>query len=226
MVLRAKETSSVESERALSELCRIYWHPLYAFLRRQGQTPEDAEDLTQGFFATLLEKKSLRAVDRDKGKFRSFLLAALRHFVSDEWDKARAAKRGGGKPLVSIDEHSAEALYLSQPDSRLTPERMFDRRWALALLGQAFAKLREEFASAKKVDEFDHLKVFLSTPTTDGAYDDAAAALGISADAVAVKVHRLRQRYRELIRDEVAQTVASSAEIEEEMQYLFAAVGA
>lgn len=225
VVLAVKHGDASEALTALERLCRTYWHPLYSFLRRQGRSPHDAQDLTQAFFAHLLQRSFLENVAPRKGRFRSFLLAALKHFLSDEWDKARAEKRGGGQTFISLDDHDAEELYLLEPDMEAPAEKIFERRWALTLLAQALARLREEFASAGKVSEFDHLKVFLSMPTSDGAYDAVAVKLGLAAEAVAVKVHRLRQRYGELIRAEIAQTVASPADIEEELRHLFDAVG-
>jgi DNA-directed RNA polymerase specialized sigma24 family protein len=225
VVLSARDDTSSLAHTALAKLCRAYWYPLYAYVRRQGHSPHDAQDLTQGFFAHLLQRNFLENVGPLKGKFRSFLLAALNHFLSDEWDKARAEKRGGGQTFISFDDHNAEELYLLEPDSSMTAEKIFERRWALALLAQALARLREEFAAAGKIREFEHLKVFLSTPADDGAYDAVALQLEMTVGSVAVKVHRLRQRYGELIRAEIAHTVASPAEIQEEMAHLFDAVG-
>jgi RNA polymerase sigma factor (sigma-70 family) len=224
-VLAAKQGDASRATIALEKLCRTYWYPLYAFLRREGRSPHDAQDLTQAFFAHLFERNFLENVGPQKGKFRSFLLAALKHFLSDAWDKARAEKRGGGQTFISLDDHNAEELYLLEPDPGAPAEQIFEQRWALTLLAQALARLREEFAAAGKMREFDHLKVFLSTLTSDGAYDTVAAELELAVDTVAVKVHRLRQRYGELIRMEIAQTVASPADIEEELRHLFDAVG-
>lgn len=224
VVLAANQDDASGAAHALEKLCRTYWYPLYAFLRREGRTPHDAQDLTQEFFARLLRGNFLEKVGPDKGRFRSFLLAALKNFLCDQWDRARAEKRGGGQTVVSLDDHNAEELYLLEPDPGAPPEQIFEQRWALTLLSQALARLREEFAAAGKVNEFELAKVFLSTPTSDGAYDDLAARLGITVDAVAVKVHRLRQRYAELIRAEIVQTVASPSDVEEELQHLFNAV--
>lgn len=225
VVLAARDGASPQAVQALEKLCRTYWFPLYAYVRRQGHRAHDAQDLVQGFFARLLQGNFLENVGPQKGKFRSFLLAALKHFVSDEWDKARAEKRGGGQTFISLDDHNAEELYLLEPDSGAPAERIFDQRWALTLLAQALARLREEFAAAGKTREFDHLKIFLSTLTGDGGYDAVAAELEMPVVTVGVKVHRLRQRYGELIRAEIAHTVASPADIEEEMCHLFDAVG-
>ena len=225
VVLAAKQGDASQATAALEKLCRTYWYPLYAFLRRAGRSPHDAQDLTQEFFAHLFERNFLENVGAQKGKFRSFLLAALKNFLRDEWDKSRAEKRGGGQKFISLDDHNAEELYLLEPDPSAPAETIFEQRWALTLLDQALARLREEFAAAGKTIEFDHLKVFLSTLSSDGAYDAVAASLQMPIDTVAVKVHRLRQRYSELIRVEIAQTVASPADVEEELQHLFDAVG-
>lgn len=224
-VLAVKQGESSEARVALEKLCRTYWYPLYAFLRREGRSPHDAQDLTQEFFARLLQGRFLENVGPQKGKFRSFLLASLRNFLCDEWDRARAEKRGGGRTFISLDDYSAEELYLLEPDASAPAEQVFERRWALALLAQALARLRQEFDAAGKDHEFEHLKTFLSTPTSDGAYDTVAAKLELAVDTVAVKVYRLRQRYGELIRAEIAQTVANPADIEEELRHLFDAVG-
>lgn len=224
-VLAAQRGEGSVAAAALEELCRTYWYPLYAFLRRQGRSPHDAQDLTQEFFARLLRRDFLEKVGPHKGKFRSFLMASLKHFLCDEWDKVRAEKRGGGQTFISLDEHNAEELYQLESDPGASAEQIFEQRWALTLLARALTALREEFAAAGKAGEFERLKVFLSMPTKDGAYDRVAADLGLAVDAVGVKVHRLRQRYGELIRAEIAQTVADPADIDEELRHLFDAIG-
>ena len=221
VVLAAGQVTSPEAEAALENLCRAYWYPLYAYVRRQGHSPHDAQDLTQGFFARLLEKNWVGVADREKGKFRSFLLSVLNHYLGDELDRANAAKRGGGKVLLSLDEQTAESLLSQEPPSYLSPEQEFERRWAAALLQQAMARLRQEFETAGKGQTFDQLKLFLEGEASSGDYAAMAAGLGMSANAIAVSVHRLRQRYRELVRLEVANTVASPNEVEDEMRYLF-----
>jgi RNA polymerase sigma-70 factor (ECF subfamily) len=223
--LTAKQGDPSAAAAALEKLCRTYWYPLYAFLRRGGRNPHDAQDLTQAFFARLLQREFLGKISPQKGKFRSFLLAALKNFVCDEWDKVQAVKRGGGQAIISLDDLKAEDLYRREPDASAPAEQIFEQRWALTLLEQALGRLRHEFAAAGKLDEFDQLKVFLSTPTTGGAYDPVALQLGVAVETVGVKVYRLRQRYGELIRAEIAQTVAHPSEIEEELQHLFNAVG-
>ncbi len=220
----AGQTSSSQAADALEKLCRTYWYPLYAYVRRQGQSPHDAQDLTQEFFARLLARNYLGTVGREKGKFRSFLLAALNHFMADERDRARAAKRGGGKALISLDEEDAETRYRADIASPLPPDKIFEKRWATTLLEQAFAKLREESVAAGKGERFDRLKVFLQEGSDPGDYAAIGVELGMAANTVAAAVHRLRDRYRELVRAEIAHTVASPEEIQEEMRHLFSAL--
>ena len=221
VVLAAGRKSTPQADVALEELCRTYWYPLYAYVRHHGHSREDAEDLTQSFFARFLEKNYLEGLRSEKGKFRAFLLAALNHLLCDERDRARAEKRGGGQPIVSIDETEAEQRYLQVPSRDLAPERVFDRRWALTVLEEALARLRREQLTSGRAQLFEPLSAFLSSEGSHADYDTLAPKLGMSASAVAVAVHRLRQRYRECIRLELAQTVASPEDLDEEMTYLF-----
>jgi RNA polymerase sigma factor (sigma-70 family) len=207
---------------ALGILCRTYWYPLYAFVRRQGHQPHDAQDLTQEFFSRLLEKGWLDGVAREKGKFRSFLLASMKHFLSNERDRARAQKRGGGRPPISLDTHSAESRYAMEPVDVATPEKIFERRWAMTLLEQVLARLRDEMTSRGNAALFDELKASLSGQQS--SYGQIAGKLAMSEGAVKVAAHRLRQRYRELIREEVAQTVGSEGDVEEELRDLMSAL--
>jgi RNA polymerase sigma-70 factor (ECF subfamily) len=216
---------SRQAAEALEKLCRTYWLPLYGYVRRQGYGPHDAQDLTQGFFVRLLRMNSFAGVSREKGKFRTFLLAALNHFLSDERDHARADKRGGRQTIISLDETEAEQRYLQLPSADLLPEKVFDRRWALTVLEQALQRLRQEYQSSGRQAVFEGLSGFLSTEAGVGDYEALAPKVGMSPGSVAVAVHRLRQRYRECIRLELAQTVSSPADLEDEMNYLFAAVG-
>jgi RNA polymerase sigma-70 factor (ECF subfamily) len=224
VVLLAGSNSSPEATEALEKLCRTYWYPLYAYVRRQGHPPHDAQDLTQEFFARLLAKNYLGTVGCEKGKFRSFLLAALNHFMADERDRARATKRGGGKLLISLDEEGAETRYQADMASPLSPDKIFDKRWATTLLEQAFAKLRQEFVAAEKGEKFDRLKIFLEDGTEPGDYAAVGVELEMAANTLAAAVHRLRQRYRELVRAEISNTVASPDDIKEEMRHLFTAL--
>jgi len=220
VVLSAQAPDSPDTVAALERLCRTYWPALYAYVRREGHPPADAEDLTQSFFARFLEKRFLQDVNRDKGRFRSFLLKTLNHFLADEWRHARAEKQGGSRPVISINAEEWETRYGHELSSDETPERLFERRWAMALFDQALRRLGEECVRADKGRQFDLLKEFLSSPSNDGAYADAAMKLGLSERAVAVQVHRLRRRYGALVREEVAHTVAGPEEVEEELHHL------
>ena len=219
MVLSAGRGRSPESSRALATLCENYWFPLYAFVRRAGHTAEDAQDLTQEFFARLLAQDVLMKADRRKGKFRSFLLAALKHFLADEWDRARAQKRGGGQPVISFDALDAETRYRLEPASDLTPERMFEKQWALSLLDHVLSRLDAEMAAVGKSTLFETLKDTL-TGSRSSTYAAIGVELGMSEGAVKVAAHRLRRRYRALLREEIAQTVTGADEIAEEIHYL------
>lgn len=203
----------------MAELCGLYWYPLYAFIRRRGHSAHEAEDLTQEFFLRFLAAQSLAAVSPEKGKFRSFLLASVQHFLANESDRNRALKRGGGQTPIALDALQADARYRLEPADQLTPERLFERRWALTVLEQVLARLDREMAAAGKADLFAALKGFLVGGSQE-TYAEAAQRLGQSVGAVKVAVHRLRRRYRQLLRDEIANTVDDPALIEEEIQYL------
>jgi RNA polymerase sigma-70 factor (ECF subfamily) len=220
LVLTAAGSDTTQARDALEQLCRAYWFPLYAWVLRQGCAPPDAQDLTQEFFARLLEGKWLAQADPQRGRFRSFLLTALKHFLANEWNKARALKRGGGCTLAPFDADRAEERYAQQADSTL-PENLFDRQWALTLLETVVARLEEEYRREGKVEWFTILKDSLTRDRQSVAYAELARQLNTSEGAVRVAVHRLRQRYRKLLRAEVAHTVASPAEVEAEMHYLF-----
>ena len=216
VVLAARRETSPQARVALEELCRQYWYPLYAYVRRSGYESHEAEDLTQEFFVRLLAKNYLAEVDPEKGKFRSFLLASLKHFLANEWDKARAQKRGGGRTFVSLD---AETRYRQEPVDELTADKLLDRQWALALLEQVLGRLEAE----TDPKQFAALKPFLTAEKEAIPYANVAGQLETSEGAVKVVVHRLRQRYRKLLREEIAHTVASPAEVDEEIRHLFAA---
>jgi RNA polymerase sigma-70 factor (ECF subfamily) len=224
VVLTAGQAASPDAQAALEKLCRDYWRPLYAYVRRRGHNFHDAQDLTQEFFARLLQENSLAAVDRGRGRFRSFLLGAFNHFLANEYDRANAAKRGGGRVVLAWDDQAAEAASSPETDTHLSPERAYDKRWAITVLEQAFARLRDEFVAAGRSPLFDELKAFLADGTDSGDYPAVGTKLGMKANAVAVAVHRLRQRYREIVRAEVAHTVGSPGEIDEEIRHLFAAL--
>ena len=210
---------------ALEQLCRTYWYPLYCYVRRRGYSHEDAQDLTQGFLLRWLEHKSFARADARKGRLRSFLLAGLNHFLSDQWDRASAQKRGGGQPMLSLmDTQGADERYRLEPVDERSPEKLFERRWALTLLDQVLARAEQEFREAGKLELFQRLRVFLIAGTGEESYAQVAAELGMSREAVKKAVQRMRHRYYELFREEVAHTVADPAEVEEELRYLCAAV--
>ena len=219
VVLAAANQKTPEAAEAMDWLCRTYWYPLYAYVRREGHTPTDAQDLTQEFFARLLARNSLAHVGPGKGKFRSFLLAALRHFLSDDRDRARAVKRGGGAKTISLDAQQAEERYRLEPVDRLDAEKIYERRWAMTLLEQALTRLREESATAGKSEVFERLRSFVAGDS-DVTCGEAATELGLSESAAKSALHRLRQRYRELMREEIAHTVADPGEIDEEIRHL------
>jgi RNA polymerase sigma factor (sigma-70 family) len=225
VVLLAAEQSSPPAIEALEKLCRTYWYPLYAFVRRRGYGVADAQDLTQEFFSRLLEKRFLDSLDRTKGKFRSFLLAALEHFLAKEWRRANAQKRGGGKVIFSLDDDTAETRYASEPADALTPEKIYERRWAMTLLEQTLARLREECISSDKTRLYELLKGSFSGERNELSYAAIAAQLGTNEGAIKVAAHRLRRRYGELLREEIAQTVDNPEKIDEEVRCLFAALG-
>jgi len=222
VVLTATGTPSPESDAALETICRDYWHPLYAYARRCGQSEHDAQDLTQEFFRRLLEKRWLEKVDREKGRLRTFLVLALKHFMANEWRRNAALKRGGGHAPVQLDTSFAESS--SATDATLSPEEVFDRQWALRLLELTVKKLQAEFAAAGKADEFDKLKRCLMTD--HGAIDYAAMAeqLGMNQGAVRVAVHRLRKRFREIYRQEISLTLADGADLDAELRCMAAAL--
>jgi RNA polymerase sigma factor (sigma-70 family) len=213
-----------QAQQSLEKLCRVYWLPLYTYIRRQGESPHDAEDLTQEFFARLLEKDFLCSVDRTKGRFRSFLLASLKHFLSNQRDRARAQKRGGGQSPLSLDFSDAETSIAFQPADNQTPEKAFEKRWALALLEQSLARLRQEYSDRGRQDLFEQLKATLTEGRGSVAYVELAARLKISEASVKMAVHRLRQRYREVLRMEIAETVAHTSEVEDELREVFRAL--
>ncbi len=219
VVLSARDAASPRASEALERLCCTYWPALYAYLRREGKDEEAAKDLTQAFFERLLEKNYLAQVDRTKGKFRSFLLAALKHFLADAWDKAHALKRGGGRTLVSLDAAMAEDRYRREPADTTTPEDLFERGWAAALLEQVRTRLREEYAAAGQGMLYYTLRV-LETGGQRLTYAQVAKRLEMTEGAVKSAVLRMRRRFAKLLREEIAHTVASPAEIDEEIRYI------
>jgi RNA polymerase sigma-70 factor (ECF subfamily) len=225
VVLTAREASSPEGAAALEKLCRAYWYPLYAYVRRRGFSEHDAQDLTQGFFAQLLDRQSLQRVTKDKGRFRSFLLASINYFIADQRDSATAQKRGGGQQVLSFDAQEAETRYRMEPVDERTPEAIFEHHWAITLLDQVLVRLREEFAQAGKGHLFEALQPFLVEGAEEKTYAEAAPEIGLSEEAFKKAVQRMRHRYHKLFREEIAHTVAGSDEVEEELRNLCTVLG-
>ena len=225
VVLAAGQRHTAQANVALEELCRIYWFPLYAYVRRRGHTREDAEDLVQEFFARFLAKNYLAGLASERGRFRAFLLAALKHFLANEWDRAQTQKRGGGAAHLSLDWQTADTKFQVAAAAEPSPDRAFDREWALALLERVITRLSDECAAEGKAESFARLKPFLTAARSAMPYAQVAAELGLAEGAVRVAVHRLRRRYRELLRDEIAQTLSEPAQVEEELRALFGAFG-
>jgi RNA polymerase sigma-70 factor (ECF subfamily) len=219
----AARGNSPAARDALAELCRLSWYPLYAYIRRKGHTHVEAEDLTQEFFTRLLERDDLATVDPSRGRFRSFLLASCNHFLSNQRDRDQALKRGGGRQPLPLDFHDAERRYVAEPGHDQTPERLFERRWALTLLERVLQRLQQDYEDSGKGNLFERLKGQLAGETV-GSYAEAAAELGLTEGAVKVAAHRLRQRYRDLLRDEIAQTLDDPAAVDDEIHALFTAL--
>ncbi|MBL9137955.1 MAG: sigma-70 family RNA polymerase sigma factor [Verrucomicrobiales bacterium] len=220
VILSARDTASPKGAEALERLCRTYWYPLYAFARRTGAHPEDAQDATQSFFADLFRRGSLQQADPEKGRFRNFLLVAFKRFLANQNEHRHAQKRGGAGVQVTWDTDLAERRYQIEPHASWPAERAFERRWALTLLEQTLARLRSEWSVAGKAGEFDHLKGFLTVDREPPSYAAAAAALGVAEGALRVAVHRLRHRFRELFREEIGHTVARPDDIDDEIRHL------
>jgi RNA polymerase sigma-70 factor (ECF subfamily) len=224
LVISASDRTSPRFRQALADLCSTYWYPLYAFVRRQSRSPAEAEDLTQDFFLALIDKEFLAATGPEKGRFRTFLLLCLQRYLANERDYRQAQKRGGGRPLVSINRDEAESRYELEPADAVTPERVFERRWALALLDQVLARLETEYRGSGKSALFVRLKPCLVADAPADSYAAIAADLGLTEGAVKVAVHRLRRRYGELLRAEVARTLERPGDVQEEIRALFAAL--
>jgi RNA polymerase sigma factor (sigma-70 family) len=224
VVVSAGRNDTTRARDALARLCQVYWHPLYSYVRRLGHSPHDAQDLTQEFFARLLGKNYLAEADESRGRFRSFLLGAFKHFLANEWDKARAQKRGGGQIPIPIDAAVSETAYGYEPADNVTADKIFERRWALTLLAEVLRRLREEQVRDGREKLFEALKPTLTEASGTVRYAEIAVMLGMSEGAVKVAVHRLRQRYREILRAEIGETVAGPGEVEDELRSLFAAL--
>ena len=225
LVLRAAQTDEATAQEALSELCQTYWRPLYCFIRWQGQAPHEAEDLTQAFFARLLEKNYVADARQERGKFRSFLLTAVKRFMANEWDREHAQKRGGFRQTVEIDQAMAEAHLDAELKHELTPETRFERQWAVTLLERTMARLREEYIDTGRAKLFEHLSACLTREEAAGTYAEIARELRLSEASVKQAGYRLRARYREILRAEIGKTVATPQEIDEELRSLFACFG-
>ena len=225
VVLSAQDQQSPASAEALAKLCSTYWFPLYSFIRRQGRTAHDAQDLTQEFFARLLEKDYLKNAAREKGKFRSFLLMMLKHFLANEWDRQHALKRGGFTTVLSIDPEQAETRFAAEPSLQLQPEVLFDRQWAMTLLQRTMTLLQEEYDGTGRARLFELLRPCLAKEQSALPYARIAEQLQLSEAAVKMAVQRLRARYREILRQEITATVSTPEEVDEEIRYLFASFG-
>jgi RNA polymerase sigma-70 factor (ECF subfamily) len=225
VVLSAQDPHCPRSREALESLCRTYWYPLYSYARRTGQSPPEAEDLTQGFFARLLEKDYLKAAAREKGRFRTFLLVALKGYLANEWDRQHAQKRGGFAPVVPIDQDLAESRFASEPAHHVSPDLLFDRQWAMTLLERTMTQLQEEYVASGRAQLFEYLRNCVAKDESALPYAEIAGRLKLTEAAVKMAVHRLRGRYREILQHEIAQTVSTPGEIEEEIRHLFAAFG-
>jgi RNA polymerase sigma factor (sigma-70 family) len=223
VVLEA-QTESPAAQEALEKLCRTYWRPIYGFVQRQGIGPEEAKDITQGFFADLLERRSLSAVRREKGRFRSYLLGALKHFLADERRRAVAIKRGKGQRLIPLEELTADERIEMEPADPVTPEQIYERRWASTLLERVLSRSKDEYRAAGNATLFDSLKQLLPDEPGAPSQADIAAQLGMTENAVRQAFHRFRQRYQLLLREEIAHTVATPGDIEDELRHLIAVV--
>ncbi len=222
MVLKAgKGSDTTASSTALANLCQIYWYPLYAYVRRRGHSAEDAQDLTQAFFEQLLERRSLANADPNLGRFRSYILGAMNHFLNNEWKQARAKKRGGDCQLISLDLIAAEERFDLEPVDNAAPDKAFEKQWALTLLSEVLNRLEAEYQSQNRAELFSVIKQTLAGSRESQPYEELAEKLGMNENALKVAVHRLRKRYRELIRAEIASTLDESQEVDSEMRHLF-----
>ena len=221
VVLTAAGRDPTRARDALAQLCQTYWYPLYACIRCKGYSPADAEDLTQAFFARVLEENFIATADKEKGRFRSFLLTRLNHFLADEWDRRKAQKRGGGRSLIPLEGGAAETRYQVEPVDARSPDKLFEHRWAVTLLERVLERLQQEYAADGKAALFDELKGCLVQARAAVPYAEVGARLGLSEGALRVAAHRVRQRYRDVLRAEIADTVSGPAEVEEELRHLF-----
>lgn len=224
LVASAQSSESAVVSRALQELCQLYWYPVYCYIRRRGASPEDSEDLTQGFFAEFLRRSDFALADKDRGKLRSYLLKSVSHYLSDDFDKRTAQKRGGGKATISIDQMAAEERYQLEPRDDIAPDLLFEKRWAITLLEGVLQELRGAYEKQGKVAVFDQLQPYLAWNANDTPIADASSALGMTESAVRVSLYRLRRRYGEALRQAILETVLDPAEVESELDYLFTVI--
>jgi RNA polymerase sigma-70 factor (ECF subfamily) len=224
VVLAAGRSGGPDASTALAQLCEVYWYPLYAYVRRRVPSVHEAQDLTQAFFSHLLEKHAIAAAQPERGRFRAFLLTSLKHFLANEWNKARTRKRGGGRNTLSLDFDSGESRFHIEPADDLTPERLYQRRWVMTLLDCVLDRLRTEFIASGKGEHFERLKGVMTGGGNAADYQRAAEALGITPAAAKQAAYRLRKRYRELLREEVARTVADDGDVDDEIRQLFASL--
>ena len=224
VVLAAGDEGSPQTEAALTRLCQTYWFPIYAFVRKRGHSPEQAQDLTQGFFAGFLEKNHVAKATRERGRFRSFLMTSVENYLRNEHDRSQAQKRGGGRQLISLDEQDAEARYLCEPSDESDPAKTFEQRWAATLLNTVLARLQAEFGATGRSDLFEALQEHLWGDSESTPYPQLAERFGLTLANVKTTAHRLRQRYRELLREEIAHTVALPSQIDDEIRHLMKVV--
>ena len=224
IVLQAGDEGSPRAEAALTRLCQTYWLPVYAFVRKRGHSPEQAQDLTQGFFANFLEKQHVTKANRERGKFRSFLMTSVENFLRNENDRANAQKRGGGQQLISLDEQDAEARYLCEPTTETDPAKAFEQRWAATLLETVLQRLQAEFGATGRGDLFEALQAHFWGDPDSTPYPELAERFGLTLANVKTTAHRLRQRYRDLLREEIAHTVALPSQIDDEIRHLMQVV--
>jgi RNA polymerase sigma factor (sigma-70 family) len=224
VILTAVRDGEPQAAEALERLCRSYWYPLYAYVRKTGRTVEDSQDLTQDFFARLFEKQYLELATPERGRFRTFLLSSMKNFLANDWNRARRQKRGGQAVFLSIDADAGENLYAAEPVETADPEKLYEKRWAGTLLDLTLSRLREDYIASGRGQLFDELKVYVWGERSDASYSEVAAHLQLSEGAVKVAVHRLRQRFRDLLRAEIANTVADVREVDEELRHLIAVI--
>lgn len=222
-IILLKDLKNPEAQIALANLFKKYWTPLYIYVRRKGYNVEDSQDLVQGFFTDLIEKEYLKKADKEKGRFRSFLLSSMNHYLINEWDKKKALKRGGDKIILSLDFEEAEGNYKKEPSSSLSPDKIYERQWVVSLLNMVLDKLKQEFTENGKEQVYEEIKGCMTYEDTDTTYSEIAQKLGMSEGAIKVTIHRARKRFKELLHNEIMQTVANPNEIDDEIRYLFLA---